>query len=178
MSGLIKSFGDISPTIAEDAFIAETAVVIGDVHIGAGASVWYGVTIRGDVNYIRVGAGTNIQDGTVVHVTRKTHPTIIGQNVTIGHMALLHGCTIQDEAFIGMGATVMDGVVVESQAMVAAGSLVTPGKVVKSGQLWGGSPARYMRDLTPEELAFFDQSAQNYISLGQTFRSEMPAKPS
>lgn len=166
MPGIILSYKGTVPTIAADAFIAQTAVVTGDVVVGAQSSVWYGCVLRGDVNTIRIGDHTNIQDGTVVHVTRETHPTVIGSGVTIGHGCTLHGCTLQDNCFVGMGATVMDGAVVESGAMVAAGALVTPGKVVKSGELWGGSPAKLLRPLTEKELAFFPVSARNYAELG------------
>ncbi len=153
----------ISPTISPKAFVAPGAAVIGDVHIGAESGIWFGVVIRGDVNYIRIGERTNVQDGTVIHVTRGTGPTMIGSNVTIGHSALLHACTVEDGAFIGMRATLMDGVVVESGAQVAAGALVTPGKRIPSGQLWAGSPAKYFRDLTDVEKAFIPISADNYV---------------
>lgn len=153
----------VSPRICERAFVAPGAAVIGDVEIGAESGIWFGTVIRGDVNYIRIGERTNIQDGTVIHVTRKTGPTIIGSGVTVGHSVLMHACTLQDNCFVGMRATIMDGVVVESGAMVAAGALVTPNKHIPSGQLWAGSPARYFRDLSPEEIDFFPVSAENYV---------------
>lgn len=153
----------IRPAISDRAFVAPGAAVIGDVEIGADSGIWFGCVVRGDVNIVRIGERTNIQDGTVVHVTRDTAATIIGSGVTIGHCALLHGCTLEDDCFIGMRATVMDGAVVESGAMVAAGALVTPGKRVPSGQLWAGSPAKVFRDLTAEEKAFFAVSAENYV---------------
>jgi len=155
--------GGILPTISPKAFIAPGAAVIGDVEIGEDSGVWFGCVIRGDVNIIRIGNRTNIQDGTTIHVTRKTGPTIIGSGVTVGHAVLLHACTLEDNCFIGMRATVMDGAVVESGAMVAAGALVTPGKRVPSGQLWAGSPAKYFRSLTAEDQAFFPVSAENYV---------------
>ena len=155
--------GGIVPTISPKAFIAPGAAVIGDVHIGEDSGVWFGCVIRGDVNSVRIGSRTNIQDGTVIHVTRHTGPTHIGSNVTIGHSALLHACTLEDACFIGMRATIMDGVVVESGAQVAAGALVTPGKRIPAGQLWAGSPAKYFRDLTPEDTAFIPISAENYV---------------
>ena len=158
MTGIILPFRGVAPKVAPDAFIAETAVLIGDVEIGPGASVWYGCVLRGDGNKIRVGRGTNIQDGTVVHVNhdpegdyRETGggmPALIGDNVTIGHMALIHACTLEDGSFVGMRAVVMDQAVVESRAMVAGGALVAPGKRVASGQLWVGSPAPPAPDLT------------------------------
>ncbi len=153
----------VSPVISDKAFIAPGAAIIGDVHIGADTGVWFGCVIRGDVQAIRIGERTNIQDGTVIHVTRDTGPTTIGSGVTIGHSVLLHACTLEDNCFIGMRATVMDGAIVESGAMVAAGALVTPGKRVPSGQLWAGSPAKFFKDLSSQELAFFPVSAENYV---------------
>ncbi|MBV8939662.1 MAG: gamma carbonic anhydrase family protein [Alphaproteobacteria bacterium] len=157
----------VSPRIAASAFIAANAAVIGDVEIGEESSIWYGCVVRGDVHRIRIGNRTNIQDGTVVHVTRGTGPTLIGSNVTIGHAALLHACTLEDNSFIGMRATLMDGVVVENGAQVAAGALVTPGKRIPTGELWAGSPARLFRKLTPEEQAFISESADNYVRLSR-----------
>lgn len=165
----ILPYRDILPEIEQSVFVAPTACVIGDVEIGAQSSIWFGCTVRGDVHEIRIGARTNIQDGSVIHTTRKVAGTYIGDDVTVGHMALLHACTIGNRAFIGMGAIIMDQAVVEDDAMVAAGALLTPGKRVPSGQLWGGSPARYMRDLTKEELAFFKISANNYVELAKEY---------
>jgi gamma-carbonic anhydrase len=122
-----------------------------------------------------IGARTNVQDGTIIHVTRETAPTFIGAGVTIGHAVLLHGCVIEDNSFIGMRATLMDGVVVETGAMVAAGALVTPGKRIPSGQLWAGSPAKYFRDLTPADLAFFPVSAENYVKHAREYLREYQA---
>ncbi len=152
----------VSPVISPKAWVAPGAVVVGDVHIGAGTGVWFGCVIRGDVAPVRIGSRTNIQDGTIIHVTRSTGPTTIGSNITIGHAALLHACTLEDDCFVGMRATIMDGAVVESGAMVAAGALVTPGKRIPSGQLWAGNPARYFRDLSQQEKAFIAISAENY----------------
>jgi carbonic anhydrase/acetyltransferase-like protein (isoleucine patch superfamily) len=153
----------VSPTISPQAFIAPGAVVVGDVHIGADSGVWFCCAMRGDVNIIRIGERTNVQDGTIIHVTRKTGPTHIGSNVTIGHSALIHACKIEDNAFIGMRATLMDDVIVESGGWVAAGALVTPGKRIPKGQIWAGNPAKYFRDLTPEEVDFIPVSAENYV---------------
>ena len=172
MKALILPYKGILPTIAPDAFVAQTAVVTGDVVIGAGSSVWYGCVLRGDVHEIRVGERSNIQDGTIVHCTRGKFGCYIGSDVTIGHGVILHACTLQDNCFVGMGATVMDGAVVESGAMVAAGALVTPGKVVRKGELWGGSPAKCLRQLSEEELAFFPVSAANYAALGWDYLVE------
>jgi gamma-carbonic anhydrase len=168
---IIKPFRNIHPTIANNAFIAEGAVIIGDVHIGQESNVWYGCIIRGDVNYIRIGDRTNIQDGSVIHVTRKTGPTIIGSGVTIGHSVLLHACTLQDNCFIGMHATIMDKVIVEEGAWVAAGALVPPGKIIPKGQVWAGNPAKYLRDMKPEETAFIPVSSNNYVELAMEYKS-------
>lgn len=168
---MIRAFKKITPQIANCVFIAETAVIIGDVLIGEGSSIWYGVVIRGDVNYIRIGKNTNIQDLSVLHVTgqksadRPGQPLIIGNNVTVGHKALLHGCTIEDDAFIGMNATVMDRVIVGKGAMVAAGSLVTEGTIIPPETLWVGAPAKMKRNLTKEELARGEQLALSYAAL-------------
>ena len=164
-----KPFKHISPKTGRNVFIAESAAIIGDVTIGDDSSVWYGCTLRGDVNDITIGRRTNIQDGSVIHVSSTTQGTYIGDDVTVGHMALLHACTIGDRAFIGMKACVMDDAKVEDGAMIAAGALVTSGKVVPSGQLWGGTPARYMRDLTGEESDFLTFSASRYVKLAQEY---------
>lgn len=168
---LILPWKGVWPTIAADAFIAPNATIIGDVHIGPQSSVWFGVVIRGDVNHIRIGARTNIQDLTMVHVASETGPTVIGDDVLIGHTAIIHGCTLENGAFVGMRATVMDYAVVESKAMVAAGALVGPGKRIPGGQLWAGTPAKFMRDLKPEEIADFKHSTDHYAGIGQTYRS-------
>jgi carbonic anhydrase/acetyltransferase-like protein (isoleucine patch superfamily) len=167
---LILPYRGIIPTIHPDAWIAPGAVVVGDVHIGAFSNVWFGCVIRGDVNTIRIGERTNIQDGTVIHVTRKTGPTIIGSGITIGHQALIHAATLEDECFIGMGATIMDLARVESGAFVAAGALVTPKKQVKSGEVWAGNPAKLLRPVSAEEAAFIPVSAQNYVELAQEYK--------
>lgn len=160
---LIGPYNNIHPQIDPSCYITPTAVILGDVVIGPNTSIWHHVLIRGDVNTIRIGSGTNIQDGTVVHVSRTpTGRTVIGDNITIGHQALIHACELQDNAFIGMKACVMDGAVVESFAMVAAGALVTPNKIVRSGELWMGSPARFVRKLTDEDLAHMRENASEY----------------
>jgi carbonic anhydrase/acetyltransferase-like protein (isoleucine patch superfamily) len=167
---LILPWNDTLPTIAADAFIAPNATVIGDTKIASEASIWFNVVLRGDVNYIRVGARTNIQDGSVVHVASNAQPTIIGCDVLIGHMAMIHACTLEDGCFVGMSATIMDGAVVETEAMVAAGALIPPGKRVGTGQLWAGTPAKYIRDLSSEEKASFPSQIQRYVDLGQRYR--------
>jgi carbonic anhydrase/acetyltransferase-like protein (isoleucine patch superfamily) len=166
---VILKYRDWTPKLDPSVFVADTARVIGNVEIGPRCGIWYGVVVRGDVHEIRIGAETNIQDGTVVHCTRGRWGTYIGKGVTIGHAAVLHGCTIEDGAFIGMQACVMDGAVVESGAMVAAGALVTPGKRVKAGELWAGSPAKMLRPVSPEEAADIPASAQRYANLAAEY---------
>jgi len=170
MSGLILPHHGVLPKIDASAFVAQTAVISGDVEIGPDSGIWYGCVIRGDVNHIRIGARTNIQDGTIVHCARDKFPCLIGSDITIGHGAILHACTLEDGCFVGMRATVMDGARVESGAMVAAGALVTPGKVVKKGEVWGGNPAKPMRPLTEAELAFFPVSVKHYVNLAKDYK--------
>lgn len=162
MTPTILPFEGKSPDIHESCFIAPTAAIIGDTVIGEGSSIWYGCTVRGDVNYIRIGKGSNLQDNSVIHVDHGKWPTIIGDDVLIGHMCIIHGTVLGDGSFVGMRACLMDGVTVEPGAMVAAGALVTPGKTVPTGQLWGGAPAKYMRDLSQEELDWMKDGARRY----------------
>jgi len=169
----ILPYKGIAPQIHESAFIAPSASIIGDVDIGEGANIWYGCTLRGDVNDIKIGARTNIQDGTVIHVTTDFSGTYVGDDVTVGHNAILHACTVEDFGFVGMGACVMDGAVVEGFSMLAAGALLTPNKRVPKGQLWAGSPAKYMRDLTQKELDYIKWSAPHYVDLGQEHKKNI-----
>jgi len=157
---IIKPYKGKYPKIHPTAFIAENAVIIGDVEIGEDCSIWYNVVIRGDVNYIRIGDRTNIQDGTIIHVDHRKYPTIIGKEVTVGHNVMLHACTIEDRCLIGMSATIMDGAVVGRESIVGAGSLITPGKVVQPRSLWTGSPAKFKRELTEEEIKWLEKSYQ------------------
>lgn len=167
----IRQFDDISPDIAETAWVDDTALVIGKVRLAEDVSLWPMVVARGDVESITVGARTNIQDGTILHVSHDSeyapggYPLTIGADITVGHRAILHGCTIEDRCLIGMAATVMDGAIVRSGAMVGAGSLVPPGQDLEGGYLWVGSPARKVRPLRDEENAFLDYSAQHYVAL-------------
>jgi len=168
---------DKAPAVDKDAFVAPSASIIGDVQVGRGSSIWYGCVLRGDVNRISIGSGTNIQDNSLVHVAKsnlsgKVLPTIIGDNVTVGHSAVLHGCTVEDEAFVGMGATLLDGAYVEKHAMVAAGALVRQETRIPCGEVWGGNPAKFLRKLTEEEMAFISQSALNYTNLAQVHAAE------
>lgn len=169
---LLKTYRGMTPKIDRSAFIAENAAVIGDVEIGADTGIWYGVTLRGDVNDIKIGKRTNIQDGTVIHTSLGIQGTYIGDDVTVGHMALLHACTIGNKAFVGMQSLIMDEVVIEDEAMVAAGSMVTPRKRIPRHQLWGGRPARYMRDMTAEEIEYLQISADRYTALAQEHKGK------
>jgi carbonic anhydrase/acetyltransferase-like protein (isoleucine patch superfamily) len=162
---MISSFNDKYPTISDSAFIAENAIIIGDVEIGEDASLWFGSVIRGDVNYIRIGARTNIQDMTMVHVSSETHPTILEDEITVGHRVTLHGCYVERQCLIGIGAILLDGVRVGAQSLVAAGSLLTPGTQIPPRSLVMGSPAKVKRELTDDELAFLDRSWRNYVEL-------------
>jgi carbonic anhydrase/acetyltransferase-like protein (isoleucine patch superfamily) len=174
---IIQPFGGKAPRLHARVFAAEGSVIVGDVEIGEDSSIWFGTVVRGDVNFIRIGARTNVQDHTVVHVTTATHPTVIGDDVTIGHRAVLHGCTVHDRCLVGIGAIVLDGAVVGPDAMIGAGALVPPGAVVPPGTLVMGAPAKPRRALTPEELAFLKRSAANYVSLAGRHREPGGAPP-
>lgn len=169
MSGLIVPFNNHVPKIHPTAWVAPNATIIGEVEVGEMAGIWYNVVLRGDGPGIKIGDNTNIQDGVVIHVSSNRQGTVIGRNITVGHLALLHACTVQDDAFIGMHSTVLDGAVVETGAMVAAGALVSPGKVVKSGELWAGNPARKIRDITERDLMVFKGSALHYMELAKAY---------
>ena len=169
---MIKPFQTSAPKIDETAFIAEDAVIVGDVEIGAQASVWYGSILRGDVNYISIGARTNIQDGTIIHVSRETHSTVLEDEITVGHRVTLHGCYVETGCLIGIGAIVLDGARIGKNSLVAAGSLVTPGTVIPERSLVMGSPARIKRELSDEEVENLKKSWQNYVLLSQIYRGE------
>jgi carbonic anhydrase/acetyltransferase-like protein (isoleucine patch superfamily) len=169
----VHSFNGATPAIADGVFIAPGAQVIGDVRIAAGASIWYNCVLRGDVERIVVGERSNIQDGSVVHVTGKMHGTTIGNDCLIGHMAMIHGCLLEDFAFVGLGSIVMDGCIIETDGMLGAGAMLTPGKRIGRGQLWTGRPARYARDLTPEEIERNRYGAAHYTELAQVHRREL-----
>lgn len=161
---MIMAYRGTLPQIADGVFVAPTATVIGDVHVGAESGVWFGVVLRGDVNRIRIGRRTNLQDGTVVHVTSGTHPTIIGDGVTVGHGVKLHGCTVGDGSLVGIGAIVLDGAVIGESSMVAAGSLVVPGMVAPPRSLLVGSPAKVKRSLDEAELLQLATLAERYVA--------------
>ncbi len=172
----IGKFGDITPQLGEGAWVHESAQVVGEVVLGEESSVWPNVSMRGDVNFIRIGKQTNIQDNAVLHVTHKREsdpdgaPLVIGDRVTVGHSVILHGCSIGNECLIGMGSIILDRAVLQDHVMVGAGSLVPPGKVLRSGYLYLGSPVREIRALTDEELASFNYSANNYVKLMKKYQ--------
>jgi len=183
---IILPYRGVMPKIHPEAFVAPGAVIIGDVEIGSESSIWFGCVLRGDVNYIRIGKRTNIQDGTVIHTASGLqparmgqgaekmpdagYPTIIGDNVTVGHMTLLHACTVESNAFVGMKSAVMDAAKIEGFGMLAAGALLTAGKTIGKGQLWAGSPAKFWRDLTQADIDQFDMRAGQYAELGKEYR--------
>ena len=170
---MILEHNGIAPQLDASVFLAPSACVIGDVQIGEKSSLWFNVLVRGDVNYIRIGKRTNIQDGTVIHVTHKTHPTVIGDDVSIGHSVTLHGCNIQDRCLIGIGAIILDGVEVGESSMVAAGSLLTPGTKIPPRSLVMGSPARVKKELTDAECADFHSIAERYIQYQDDYRNNV-----
>lgn len=171
----LRSFNGILPTLGVRAYVDPAATVIGDVVLGDDVSIWPGAVLRGDVHYIRVGARSNIQDGTIVHVTHDGpyspggFPTLIGEGVTIGHAAVIHACTIEDYCLIGMHATVLDGAVVKKYGFVGAGSLVPPGKVVGERELWLGNPAQRVRQLTDKQIEQLHYSADHYVRLKDAY---------
>ena len=169
---MIRTFQGVRPTIAESAFIEETAVVIGDVVIGEDSSVWFNSVVRGDVHYIRIGRRTNIQDLCMLHVTHDTAALNVGNEVTVGHHVVLHGCTIRDRVLIGMGAIIMDGAEIGEDSVVGAGSLVTEGTIVPPRTLIFGTPARLRRPVTDKELAWIKQSAENYVRYARQYLSD------
>ena len=176
----LLTFEGKTPRIDPEAFVAPGARLIGDIELGPEASIWYNCVLRGDMNLIRIGARSNVQDGSVIHVDpprvagpEHGYPALIGEEVLIGHMAMIHGCTLQDRAFIGLGAIVMDGCVVESDAMLAAGAMLTQGKRILSGQLWAGRPAKYVRDLRPEDLATMRGGVAHYVELARRHRAAL-----
>jgi carbonic anhydrase/acetyltransferase-like protein (isoleucine patch superfamily) len=175
----VRRFAGKRPKLGDRVLIDPSAVVLGDVELGDDVSVWPQAVIRGDMHRIRVGARSSVQDGCVLHITHagpynpEGWPLLIGKEVTIGHNATLHGCTIGDRVLVGMGAIVMDGAVVEDEVVIAAGTLVTPGKTLRSGYLYGGSPAREMRPLSQAELEYFSYSASNYVKLKDRHLAEL-----
>jgi len=176
--GSLIAFEGKAPLIDPTAFVAPGAQLIGDIDVGCDSSIWYNCVLRGDVNRIRIGARTNIQDGTVIHVDSPKHggeglPTIIGDDVLIGHMVMLHGSILHDRAFVGLGSIVMDGCTIEPDGMLAAGAMLTPGKTIGSGELWMGRPAKKLRDLSPEEIAGNRAGVGHYVALARAHRAAL-----
>jgi carbonic anhydrase/acetyltransferase-like protein (isoleucine patch superfamily) len=170
MPGLIVPFNGMTPKVDKTAFLAPNATLIGDVEIGANCGIWFGAVLRADGPPIKIGDSSNIQDGVVIHIAARGVGTVVGRNVTVGHLALLHACEVQDDSFIGMHSTVLDEAVVETGAMVAAGAVVTPRKIVRKGELWAGNPAVKLRDITEKDLEIFRRSAEGYVKLAQAYR--------
>lgn len=169
-TGMLYAFEGLWPQIHPSAWIAPTAVLIGDVRVGPEASIWYGCVLRGDTNHIVVGARSNVQDGTIVHVDHFDKPALIGDDVTIGHAAIIHACTLENRAFIGMGATVLDGAVVEEGGMLGARGLLGPGKRIGARELWTGAPARLLRRMSDAERAGWDLTVPHYVELARRHR--------
>jgi gamma-carbonic anhydrase len=169
---LIRTYRGRKPQIAASAYIDPQAILIGDIVIGEHASVWPGVVIRGDVNYIRIGSRTNIQDGSVCHVMRDTHPLILGDNVTIGHGVVLHGCTIESRCLIGMGSIILNGAKIGTGSIVAAGTLVPEGTDVAPGSLFMGHPGKFRRALTADDQSSIDDYAQRYVEYKESYKAE------
>ena len=169
---LIMPVNGVSPQIPADCFIAENATIVGDVVFGEACSVWFNAVIRGDVHYIKIGDKVNIQDGAVIHATYKTAPTNIGNNVSIGHNAIVHGCTIKDNVLIGMGSIVMDNCIVESHSIIAAGAVVTKNTHVEAGSIYAGVPAKKVKSISPEQISGeIDRIANNYVKYSGWFKS-------
>lgn len=168
---IIRPARDIEPTIGDNCFLADNAVIIGDVQMGKDCSVWWSAVVRGDVNAIRIGDRVNIQDGAVIHCTFEKSETIIGNDVSIGHNAIVHGCTVEDEVLIGMGAIIMDLAVVQKHVIVAAGAVVLENTVLESGWIYGGIPAKKIKPLDPENRQFFiTRTAKNYVKYSEWFK--------
>ncbi|GLP97705.1 gamma carbonic anhydrase family protein [Paraferrimonas sedimenticola] len=178
MSKSIRTFKNKTPVIGEGAYVDESSVLAGDVTLGKDVSIWPLVAARGDVNWIRIGDRTNIQDGSVLHVSRESsinpdgYPLDIGADVTVGHKAMLHGCRIGDRVLVGMGAIVLDGVIVEDEVIIGAGTLVPPGKRLESGYLYVGSPAKQIRELSEKERGFLKDTAAKYVELKEAYSAE------
>ena len=169
---MIKSFQNVSPKIHNSAYIADGAIVIGDVEIGAESSVWFGSILRGDVNHIKIGERTNIQEGTIIHVSSKTHPTVLEDEITLGHRVTLHGCHVETGCLIGIGSIILDGARVGRNSLVAAGSLLTPNTQIPPRSLCLGSPARVKRELSDAEVNDLERFWRNYVSLSRIYQNQ------
>ena len=170
---IIKSVNGKTPIIPDDCYIAENATIVGEVTIGSSCSIWFNAVIRGDVNFISIGNKVNIQDGAVIHCTYQKHPTIIGNNVSIGHNAIVHGCTIHDNVLVGMGAIIMDNCIVESNSIIAAGAVITQNTKVASGTIWAGVPAKKVKDIDQSDFAGeIERISNNYVMYSSWFKEE------
>jgi carbonic anhydrase/acetyltransferase-like protein (isoleucine patch superfamily) len=170
---IIKTINGKTPNIPSDCYVAENSTIVGDVTFGEKCSVWFNAVIRGDVNFIKIGNKVNIQDGAIIHCTYQKHPTIIGNNVSIGHNAIVHGCTIHDNVLIGMGAIVMDNCVVESNSIVAAGAVVTQNTIIESGCIYAGVPAKKVKDIDQSDFAGeIERISNNYVMYSGWFKNE------
>lgn len=169
---MLRDFQNISPSIADTAFIAENAIVIGDVEIGEQASIWYNCVLRGDVNYIRIGDRTNIQDATVIHVSSRDHPTIVEPDVVVGHTVTLHGCYVESGCLVGIGSVILDGAHIGRDSLIAAGSLVTPGTEIPPGSFALGRPARVIREVTSDEIETQRRICEGYVELGSIYAKD------
>ncbi len=172
LGGCLTPFKGVWPDVHKDAYIFHGAQVVGDVRVGVDTSIWHNCVLRGDVNHIHIGTRTNIQDGTIVHVSTHTFPTLIGNDVLIAHMALLHGCRLHDNAFVGMGSIVMDDTDIMEDGMLAAGGMLTPGKTIGRGELWVGRPAKFSRHVTDNELAKNRSMAEHYRKIAEQHRQD------
>jgi carbonic anhydrase/acetyltransferase-like protein (isoleucine patch superfamily) len=172
-SGLLYALDGVAPTIDPTAWVAPTAVLIGDVRLGPGANIWFNCVLRADTNPIIIGARSNIQDGTIIHVDHGENYTEIGEDVTVGHAAIIHACKLRNRAFVGMGATVLDGAVIEEAGLLGARGLLSPGKRIGRYELWVGAPARLSRVMSEEERAMWDQTAPHYVGLSARYRGEL-----
>jgi carbonic anhydrase/acetyltransferase-like protein (isoleucine patch superfamily) len=170
---IIKSVQGKSPQIPDDCFVAENATIVGDVAFGSSCSVWFNAVVRGDVHYIKIGNKVNIQDGAVIHCTYKKHPTSIGNNVSIGHNAIVHGCTIHDNVLIGMGAIVMDNCIIESNSIIAAGAVVTQNTIVEAGSIYAGIPAKKVKEIDQSSFAGeIERISTNYVLYSSWFKED------
>lgn len=170
---IIKSVNGKSPVIPSDCYVAENATIVGDVQMGSFCSIWFNAVVRGDVHFIKIGNKVNIQDGAIIHCTYQKHPTIIGNNVSIGHNAIVHGCTVHDNVLIGMGAIVMDNCVIESNSIIAAGAVLTQNTHVESGTIYAGVPAKKVKDINQSDFAGeIDRISSNYVMYSGWFKDE------
>jgi carbonic anhydrase/acetyltransferase-like protein (isoleucine patch superfamily) len=171
IAGRILAFGSLRPRLGEDVWVAPGAILIGDVTVENGSSIWFNCVLRGDVNSISIGRGSNIQDGTIVHADPGPRSTSIGDDVTVGHGCILHGCKLGDRTLVGMGATVLNDATIEPDGMLAAGAVLTSGKIIRSGELWTGAPARFSRNLREQELLEMRRNAEHYVRNAAQFRN-------